>query len=71
MAYRIRFAYETESAVPVTLSLELGMPAFTDRAIERARVRAERALGRPLPVDPQTGFPNFTVLDRGDELGGG
>lgn len=42
-----------------------------DTDFEKAKLRVERALGRPLKVDPKSGWPNFTYYGDGEELGGG
>jgi hypothetical protein len=42
-----------------------------DHAIERARKYAEEKLGTPLPIDPRTNFPAFTLYRDGEEVGGG
>lgn len=44
---------------------------FGDEAIEEARNLVEKEVG-PLPEDPRTEFPSFTITDEdGNEIGGG
>jgi len=62
----IQFYTETEATVTVPLT------RLSDPAIERSRKAAERQLGRALPLDPRTEYPNFVIYDRlGYEIAGG
>jgi hypothetical protein len=53
-------------------SERLKMKEFTDKAIQAARKRLEKKLGKKINEDPSTGFPSFVVFDEdGEEIGGG
>lgn len=43
----------------------------SDKHIENQRRIVERRIGKNLPVDPRTGFPNFTIYEDGEEHSGG
>lgn len=56
---------------------ELTLREHSDEAIDEARDTADGLAGgkgpgrRALPHDPRTHYPNFTVYEDGQEIGGG
>lgn len=49
----------------------LRLTEYTDREVEVARERLERLKLVTLPLNPETGFPRFTVYRDGQPVAGG
>lgn len=47
------------------------LPRYTDECIEQVRKDLETSLREPLPLDPDTDFPNFTIYDEGEAVAWG
>lgn len=43
----------------------------TDKSLESALKKIEKAIGKKLELDPKSDFPSFTYYEDGEEMGGG
>lgn len=60
--YRIVFSEESDEALPA-----YPLSAIDNAEIEKARKECER-FGEPLPIDPKTNYPAYTIYNAAGEV---